>query len=197
MRPRTAIALAAASLLALPAAAPAKGITSLVVCGAGGGCHTVDSRAGPALEGDVAVRRPGRAGSWYLVRARGRISDDTVAQVWTAEWLPGAGVMRTLGGGGADWIAVPARLRTALSRAARGLRARPAATLSPLGPPGATARVVEVYSPADREGAGSSGAAGIVAAILAGVAAAGALGAVVVRRRSGERRAATVDAAAR
>jgi hypothetical protein len=171
IRPRTALAIALAAVLALPAAAPAKGIWALAACGAGA-CRAVDARALGAFEDDVAVRRPARAEPWYLLRARARISSGEVAEVWTAEWLPRAGAMRTLGGGGADWIAVPARLQAALGRAAGGLRPRRAATLSPLGPPAATARVVEVFSPADRAGARPGAPAGVVAVVLGGLAAA-------------------------
>jgi hypothetical protein len=190
MPTRIALALAAAiALLALPAAAPAKGIASLAVCGAGA-CHAVDARAVRALEGDVAVRRPARAESWYLLRARARISNGDVAEVWTAEWLPRAGVLRTTGAG-ADWIAAPPRLRVGLERAARGLRARRASTLSPLGPPEAGARVVEVFSPADDARDGAGGAAGTIAAVLAAaVAVAAAAVALAVRRRAERRTAA-------
>jgi hypothetical protein len=148
-----------------------------------------------AFEDDVVVRRPRRTEDWYLLRARARISIDEVAEVWTAEWLPRAGVLRTTGGG-ADWIAAPPRLRAALDRAARGLRAQPAATLSGLGPPEARARVVEVFSPTD-EAPDRSGGSSAIALVLGGLAPAAGLGGIALRarRRPGRRSAAAAPIA--
>jgi hypothetical protein len=184
MRTPTAVALAVAVVLALPAAAGAKGVAALAVCGQDR-CHGVDAATVRATSDAEFVPRPApRTEPWFLVRARAPVSDGRSAQVWTAEWLPRAGVMRTSTAEG-DWIAPPRRLRAALDRAARGLPARPPSALAPGAGP--TARVVETFSPADASGnrdAGAglvAGAAGLAAALVLGVVA------LAVRRRSGRR----------
>jgi len=182
---RTVLALTLAALLALPAAAPAKGISALAVCG-GGGCHAVDSRAvRAAFERELVIRTIRRAEPWYRLRARARVSSGELAQVWTAEWLPNAGVLR-IDGPDAVWVRPGAALRRALARAARGLRPRPAATLAPVaGPAPPPARVVEVFSPADeadrRADRGGPGARALAIALgtVVGVGAA----ALAARRR--------------
>jgi hypothetical protein len=193
MRRITAVAAVTAfALLALPAAAPAKGVAALSVCGAGGACHAVDAAAVRAAAGDdfTPAAAPAAAG-WYLVRAKALMSSGDVAEAWTAEWLLGAGVMRTSVADG-EWIAPSPPLRAALRRAARGLRARPARALGP--DVRRQARVVEVFSPADEQAAAErNGGAGAPApAAGAGIAAALALAAaaVGVRRRRAPGRAA-------
>ena len=182
---RTVLALTFAALLALPAAAPAKGISALAVC-SGGGCHAVDSRAArAAFERELVTRTVRRAEPWYRLRARARVSGGELAQVWTAEWLPRAGVLR-IDGPDAMWVEPRPALRRALVRAARGLRPRPAATLAPVaGPALPPARVVEVFSPADeadrRADRNAPGAATL--AIVVGAALGVGAAALAARRR--------------
>ncbi|HEX2106042.1 MAG TPA: hypothetical protein VHF51_20500 [Solirubrobacteraceae bacterium] len=187
MRTRTSLAVAAA-LLALPAAAQAKGVAALRVCGADA-CRAVDrATVRGTNEGEFGNRAAPRPEPWYRVRARALVADGRIAEVWTAEWLPRAGVMRMTVGDG-TWTAPPPRLRDALNRASRGLRARPASTLAPLAGP--TVRVVEEFSPADRaEGSSGPATATVAIAGLAGLAGALALsGAALAARRRGRSRA--------
>jgi hypothetical protein len=182
---RTALALALAALLALPAAAPAKGIDSLAVCGPNG-CHAVHRPAvRAAFEREMAVRTIRRAEPWLRLRARARVSSGDLAEVWTGEWLPRAGVLRVAGPDGA-WVKPGPALRRALDRAARGLRTHRAATLAAVsGPSLPPARVVEVFSPAGEAASrpGRTGASAAAAAALAIACLGLGAAALAVRRR--------------
>jgi hypothetical protein len=188
MRRRTALAatLAAAVLGTVPSAAAAKGITSLAVCGAGA-CHPVDRAAvRGAMEGWSITSAPRRPEPFYTLRAKARVSSGEPAEVWSLQWLPRAGVTRAIGE--RDWTRPPAPLAAALRRAARGLRASPAARLGPLRDTPRAARIVEVYAPAERgEGAGAGGLARIGLAVAGGLLALSAAGALVRARRRGPR----------
>jgi hypothetical protein len=184
MRLRTAQALAAAFVLtaaALPAAADAKGITTLDVCGRNG-CHQVDRAAVRAgFEAFRPALPPRRAEPFFTLRAKARVASGTVVEVASVVWLPRAGLTRP--DGERAWTRPAPLLAAALRRAARGLAARPAAVLGSVSDAPPEARVVEVYAPARTatrtESSGPAWPAGAVAAaaLLAGAG-------VAVRRRT-------------
>jgi hypothetical protein len=189
MRRATALAvtLAAAAAAVIPAARPAaataKGIASLDVCGATG-CHAVDRAAVHADFGRlVPAPSPDRREPYYTLRAKARISTGKVAEVSSLAWLPRAGVLRQ--DGQSEWFRPAAPLDRALRHAARGLHPRPAFAPGPITPVTPQARVAEVFAPAagpdtnKRLGppaATTTAIAGAAAVLLALAAAASAAG---------------------
>jgi hypothetical protein len=195
MRRRTALALAVAAVAAaaLPATAAAKGITSITLCGTTG-CDRVDRAAVAAgFEAPRPSDAPNRAEPYYVLRG----SSDEVAETTTLYWLPRTGLARE--GDQGSWLRPTPALHRGLRRAARGLRAKPAAGLGSIAVPHreAEARVDEVFAPAEQAaGAGVSTTAVAVAAALLALAAAAALAHARSRRRPG-RTAATLARKAR
>jgi len=180
-RPAVAVALALAAIAAvtaaLPAAAGAKGIAALRVCGANG-CHAVDPAAvREGFERFSDAPTPDAAEPFFTIRARARVSNGRLAEVLSFDWLPRAGVTRPYEA--RLWTRPDAVLAAALHRAAHGLRAKPAAELGSVDQAAPSARVVEVYAPAGeatRE-TGANHAPLAAAAFLMGI------GALVLRRR--------------
>jgi hypothetical protein len=156
---RLPVILAATAVLGLPAAAAAKEVVALDVCGTDG-CTRISDRDTLRTfeEGSALAEAPpaGRRRS-YLLRVR--IRDEAgMAQVgWTTLWLPEAGVMALDDGQpGATFSPVGPALERALRRAARGHPAR--APRRYAAPPPPVARVAEVVpAPVARAQSGSSG----------------------------------------
>jgi hypothetical protein len=163
--------LAAVAALALPAAAGAKEVAAVEVCGTDG-CTRIDDRATlRAFEQGSELAEAAPAGRQPSYRLRVRVRTDSAkTQVgWTSLWLPEAGVIAFDDGqSGATFTPVGPALSRALHRAARGHTARAARRYS--APPPPTARVAEVVpAPAARRVA--SGPSGPPALVWVGVAA--------------------------
>jgi MYXO-CTERM domain-containing protein len=162
--------LALAAVLAAPAPAAAKGVVAMSVCGTNA-CHRVDRAAvRHTADAYTPAAAPGRAEPFFTIRAKARVSSGRVVEAFALDWLPRAGLTRP--SGERMWARPAPALAAALRRAARGLRAHPAARLGAVGPP--TARITEVFAPAkdddDRR------------PIVAGAALLAALGALAIRR---------------
>jgi hypothetical protein len=182
-------------MLAAPAAASAKEISQVQVCGGHGRCTTYDRSdfknlmflaqdAGP-------TDPPAAAAPWYRVRftVDEREHGGGYAR-WTVGYVPSAGSLRVRDdGGGFTWVALTPRAAAALERAARAIPALPAARLTGVraepsaasaGEPGAPARRAAATS----ESAGGSAPWGMIAAAALGAALLlVALGRTVRRRR--------------
>jgi len=165
--------------LALPAAAAAKEVTRVDVCGADGCGRITDHGSLQAfMEGDdhqAAV--PSGAQRSYTLKVRMRAGEGEATHGWTTHWIPAANVLAFQDEPGRfAFTDVPARLRRALTIAARGHTARAArvfaAPAAPAAPP-ATAR-------AD---AGGGLPALAWAGVAAGLLAVGGAGARSLRRR--------------
>jgi hypothetical protein len=168
---RAPVLLAAVAALALPAAASAKEVAAVDVCGTDG-CTRIDDRATlRAFEqgSELAEAAPAGRQPSYRLRVRVRTDSATPEVGWTGLWLPEAGVIAFDDGQqGATFTPVGPTLSRALHRAARGHAARAARRYS--APPPPTARVAEVVpAPAARRVA--SGPSGPPALVWVGVAA--------------------------
>jgi hypothetical protein len=124
---RLAIILALA--LAFPAAAAAKEITRVDVCGVAGCGHVTDHDAVQAfIEGDdMAAAAPRGAQPSYRLKIFVRDDAGKVIQGWTSHWLPAAGVVAFEDGPGEFLFSpVAPKLERVLRDAARGREARAA-----------------------------------------------------------------------
>jgi hypothetical protein len=184
-----------AALLALPAAAPAKEVGSLALCGASG-CHGVKGEAARRGFEDSAMTAPApdRAEPFLELRVRIKAHEGERIPGFSLSYLPEAGVLRDTDEGGYAVFTRPApALATALERAARGLERKPAAELGSLRrAPAARAQVDEVFAPAGSGGSGESGGGdGVPWPVPIAGAVALALGLAVLARRRTRRRRAT------
>jgi hypothetical protein len=198
MRRPLAFAAVVLASLGVPAAAPAKEVSEVSVCGSGHQCTTYDRTdfkdltflaqdAGPADP-------PAAPAPWYRVRFTvDERADGGGHARWSVAYVPAADRLRVTDESGTGaWVALTPRAAAALRHAARGLPSFPAARLRGLdaGPP--RPRVDAVYPPPARTAATSgttpwaSPAAAVAAALLIVAAVA------AIRRR---RRAAGVAAA--
>ncbi len=180
---RRLVLLAAAAVLALPAAAGAKQVGGLTVCGHDG-CHNVTSTA--ALKGFMSgyeTLSPEKAEPFFTVRVT-MLHDHENAGGWTVRYLPTANLMRADADYGKQIWTRPAGVTArALRRAARGLGPYPAAKLGPVREPSPAAVEVppaRVSAPAPGGGSSTLGIAGGAAGALAAAVAAAVL---VARRR--------------
>jgi hypothetical protein len=145
--------LALITLLALPAAASAKELISIDVCGTDG-CTRIKQRA--ALDGfmrsdDLPASAPKGPQSSYVLRTRITEGEGEAAHGWTTRWLPAAGLMAYEDPPGEfNFTSVDPALEKALRRAARGHTARAARAYAPKVEP--AARVSEVFTPAASAG---------------------------------------------
>ena len=160
MRTSCAVLAIVALMLAGPAAASAKGVQAVQVCGASG-CQDVD-RSGDLewiVGGNFPVDGPDKPAPFYDVKVTIGHGGEQLDRFTTA-YLPGSHMLR-----GQDenadpvWSQVSApQSLAAFERATRGLRPYPASRLGPLAadkaPP--AVRVVEVYEPARDAAAGSA-----------------------------------------
>ena len=156
---RLPLLIAVTAVLALPAAAAAKEITALVICGTDGCTRISDRDTLRSFEDGSALAEAAPAGHQrgYLLRVRIRDEGGKVQVGWTSVWLPEAGVMALDNGQpGATFMPVGPALERALRRAARGHTARAARRYS--APPPPVARVAEVVpAPRAPTGSGPSG----------------------------------------
>jgi hypothetical protein len=123
------LAIFVALALAFPAAAAAKEITALDVCGAGACTRLTDHAALDAFMqgGEFASAAPGGAQRSYLVKAYVRDDTGHSIQGWTSHWLPAAGLMAYQDSPGQfNFSPVGPKLERALRGAARGRTARAA-----------------------------------------------------------------------
>ncbi|HEX6744116.1 MAG TPA: GPS-CTERM domain-containing protein [Solirubrobacteraceae bacterium] len=174
-------AVAALGALALPAAAGAKEITALEVCGTDG-CTRISDRSvlrGFEQGGELAEAPPAGRHRSYALRVR--VRDAGVERTgWTTLWLPSAHLIAFDDGQpGATFAPAPPALERALWSAARGHTARAArrfAAASAARPP--AARVAEVVPAPVRASARATdggppalmwtGAAGVLLLLAAG-----------------------------
>jgi hypothetical protein len=171
---RLAPAIAAATAaLALPAAAQAKEIGSLKVCGPDH-CHAVTTRAAmnAFLEGGYETLAPKTGGAFYEVRARMRHENED-AGGFTVLYVPSKGLLRAEADYGKHrWLRPAGVTARALRRAAKGLRPYPADQLGPVREPSPApaarppARVASRASGDGSERLGLAGAAGALAIAL-------------------------------
>jgi hypothetical protein len=183
---RAVVALIAA--LALPAAAGAKEVTAVTVCGADACTRATDHASRDAFmhAGGVAEEAPGTPQRSYRLRVSVDEPGAGHVEDWIAYWLPDAGLLasRDESTGSLVFTGVDAPLADVLRRAARGHEARPPRRFVRHEP---VARVVEVVEPpaprpvaADTGGGAPSLAwAGVVGAVVL----LGAAGVARVRRR--------------
>jgi len=189
---RLALPLALAAVLALPAAAQAKEVTALVVCGTNG-CHTIRDKAVllAFMNQGVQAAAPDRHAPFYSITAK--VSEPGQGEIghFTSRWVPSENRVRSVDENDIpQWNRLKPVVAHAMLRAVHGLKPKPASRLGRLTAPPPAAKVTETFQPAaktaavSRAGFGGGGAdawpwiAGAAALCLA-IAAAGA----VARRR--------------
>ena len=200
MRRHLAAIAAVLGLLALPAAAPAKEISKVSVCGTGGQCTTYDQSDFKSLmflaEDAGPTEPPAAAAPWYRVRftvderEHGGGYDS-----WTVAYVPSADSLRVRDeGGGFAWAALNPRTAAVLERAVRDLPAFPQARLRGLHVEPPRAQVDEVFSPgtgaaATRDGIDSgAGPWGLIGGALAAAIVLATVAVTFRRRRHGDGR---------
>jgi hypothetical protein len=155
--------VALAAVLAIPCAASAKELQSLVLCGQGGACHGLrDPASLTNYERGLFETGPPRQGGPFL-RVRLTIGGEEMPRpvVEKGAWLPAAGLLRTQGDDGTIfWIQTGSQATAVLRRLAHGLRPFPAGQLGPLGGEPRTARVDEVVPAPASAGSDDSGGDG-------------------------------------
>ena len=173
--------------LAFPAVATAKEVTRVDVCGADGCGRISDHGSLEAfMEGDdqpaTVPFGPQRS---YTLRVRMRAEEGEAVHGWTTHWIPKANVLAYQDEHGQfAFTDVPAKLRRALTVAARGHTARAARVFED--PPDPEAQVDEVVTapPATaRADAGGGLPALAWVGVAAGLLAVGGAGARSMRRR--------------
>jgi len=123
------LAIVVALALAFPAAAAAKEITRVDVCGVNGcGALTDQDSLQAFMEGDdMAAAAPNGAQRSYLLKVFVRDDTGKAIQGWTNRWLPAAGLMAFEDSPGQfNFTSVGPKLERALQGAARGRTARAA-----------------------------------------------------------------------
>jgi hypothetical protein len=144
---RIPLAVTVVAALALPAAAAAKEVTAVTVCGAHACTRLTDHASLDAFmrAGGLAEEAPGAPQRSYLLRVRISEPGSDHVDNWTSHWLPDAGLIASReDGGGLVFTRVEPALERVLRRAARGHAARPARRFVRHDP---VARVVEVVPP--------------------------------------------------
>ncbi len=142
---RSTIPLAAVAALALPAAAGAKQLAALDVCGTDG-CTRISDRSvlrGFEAGSELAEAPPAGRRRSYALRVRIRDEAGLARTGWTSLWLPSAHVIASADGQqGATFTPAPPALERALRSAARGHTARAPRRFAAASAP--AARVAEV-----------------------------------------------------
>jgi hypothetical protein len=184
------LALVIALALVFPAAAAAKEVTSIDVCGTNGCSRLADRATLRAFEdgSGMAAAAPAGLQRSYLLRIHMREGDAGSTHSWTSRWLPSAGlIVNEDGPGNFLFTPVDPRLERALRGATRGRTARAARRFAR---EERVAQVDEVVTPATataaRAEAGGDGGGLPTLAWLgaaAGLLAVGGAGAVGLRRR--------------
>jgi len=183
---RTAIVVLALALT-FPAAAVAKEVTRVDVCGVDG-CGRITGHAAlqSFMEGDdLAAEVPYGAQRSYLLRVYVRDDQGEAIHGWTTNWVPKTGVLAFEDPPGQfNFTAVPPKLDRALRDAARGRTARAARTFAQKVDPEAQVDEVVSAPPATaRADAGGGLPALAWLGVAAGLLAVGGAGAVGLRRR--------------
>jgi len=174
-------------VLALPAAAAAKEVTRVDVCGADGCGRITDHDSLQAfMEGDdQPARVPDGAQRSYTLKVRVRADEGETVHGWTTHWIPKANVLAYQDEHGQfAFTDVPTRLRRALTVAARGHTARAARVFEDLPDPEAQVDEVVTAAPATaRADAGGGLPALAWVGVAVGLLAVGGAGARTLRRR--------------
>ena len=183
---RLLLLLPAFAVLVLPPAAGAKEVGSLALCGTNG-CHGVPGgEARRAFENSgMTAPAPDRAEPFLQLRVTIRAHEGEDIPGFSLRWLPAANVIRATDDRGyATWSRPAAALTRALRRAARGLDRKPAAALGRLSTaPPPTARVAEVFTPAEEHADRSDDGGTSTLGLAAGAGALALLATALVRRR--------------
>ena len=141
-------------VLTAPAAAPAKEISKVSVCGTTSQCTTYDESDFKSLmflaEDAGPTDPPAAAAPWYRVRFTMDAREHGGGyDSWTVAYVPSADSLRVRDeGGGFAWVALNPRAAAALERAVRNLPALPKTRLRGLQVKPPHARVDEVFTPA-------------------------------------------------
>ena len=133
---RRVIVLAALAVLAFPAAAPAKRVGSLTVCGADG-CEKVTDHAALRgfMDGGYETLSPKEPAPFFTVKVA-MLHDGEHAGGWTVQYQRAANLIRTQADYGKQVWTRPAGVTAAALRdAARGLHPYPAEKLGPVREP--------------------------------------------------------------
>jgi hypothetical protein len=175
---RTPLVLIAIAVAALgpAAAASAKEIDAVEVCGADG-CHDVTNRTTMAItDGGAPTGWPDEATPFYRVKITIKAEGGETAPGWSYVWVPAAEVIGLQDG---TWTNPPSTTVDELKRATRGIEPLPAAELAlPEPTPEATpAAAAAPVTPSDDDGGGPPTA---VWALIA----AGALGLIALLARA-------------
>jgi hypothetical protein len=180
---RRAIVLAALAALALPAAASAKEVAALTLCGTDG-CQKITAHAALQgfMNGGYETLAPKQAAPFFSVKVAMRHAGED-AGGWTVQYLRAANLIRA----GADdgqhvWTRPAGATAQALRRAARGLQPYPAEKLGPVREPPPAA----VEDPPARASRPASGGGSSHVALAGGGASAAIVllvGGLVARRR--------------
>jgi hypothetical protein len=123
------LAIVVALALAFPAAAVAKEVTRVDVCGVGSCSRITDHAALEAFMqgGEMAEAAPDGPQQSYLLKVYMREGPGESHQAWTNHWLPAAGLIASEDSPGRfNFTSVGAKLERALRGAARGRTARAA-----------------------------------------------------------------------
>jgi hypothetical protein len=175
-------------MLAAPAAAPAKEISEVRVCGSHE-CATYDKSDFKSLmflaQDAGPTDPPAAAAPWYRVRftVDEREHGGGFAR-WTVAYVPSADTLRVEDdSGGSTWVALNPRAAAALERAARSLPALPRARLTGLPAERPTASADQPRAPAGSESTGGSTPWGWIAAAALCAALLLAALALTLRRR--------------
>jgi hypothetical protein len=154
MRRHLAVIAVVLGVLAVPAAAPAKEISKVSVCGTTGQCTTYDKSDFKSLmflaEDAGPTDPPAAPAAWYRVRFTVDEREDGGGYgSWTVAYVPSADSLRVRDeGGGFAWVALNRRTVAALKRAVRNLPGFSKARLRGLHVEPPRAQVDEVYTPA-------------------------------------------------
>ena len=154
MRRHLACIAVVVGVFAAPAAAPAKEISKVSVCGTAGQCTTYDESDFKSLmflvEDAGPTDPPAAAAPWYRVRFTVDMREDGGGHdSWTVAYVPSADSLRVRDeAGDFAWAALSPRTAAVFKRAVRGLPAFPKARLRGLRVEPPQARVDEVFSPA-------------------------------------------------
>lgn len=156
MRRHLAALAVVLGVLTAPAAAPAKEISKVSVCGTTGQCttyHESDFKSLMFLADDAGpTDPPAAAAPWY--RLRFTVEHGGSRDSWTVAYVPSADTLRVRNEDGEfAWVALNPRTAAVLKRAVRSLAAFPRARLRGLHVEPPQAQVDEVFTPAARTAA--------------------------------------------
>lgn len=179
-RPTFPLIAAMAAVLLVPAAASAKNLQAMRICGADA-CIDVpkDQLDIGLVEGGSTALAPDRAEPWYRVRVT--VGAGGAHDSWQLAALPRSGYFSTGRGAAHSWTSMPTTTAAAYRRLTRGLATIPAAKL-PLrvASSGSSNRPAPAAAPADDQGGGHGVA---VAGVIGGAVLLGAVAFSAWRRR--------------